>query len=920
MRLWLTLWSCVVGTSVDYQTWYSPIVLTGTCDEINSDGHCSTINVWYVYKGREKLPENVMVPKNVNGFETYVIHALDAQRVSRFGLHQTRILFGSVEKDTLVLNPQVSNVFLKNLERVSNLVRIQESNPEISPEELSTLPDRYDITFDKDAKMAEEIPKKPTSNKPVPESDDVAEPEKNDEPESVTTPIELLEVSTFGPEPTQPETTEPVESESEESNPTNSESVETEFSEPDLEEAETVEPGLIEPTTAQPVSLITVSEIAAQTEIVPEATEVPEVIRVTDIPQTTVATSADVEAESDEIVEITTKNYFEEPTEVNNEPYSSRSSDSEPPVDFDDVVSEYSDSRSSESGSDESDPMYPSGSTSSVSSSSDSDDQDSVKDNNSESGSSDMGSSPSKNDDSEPEKSDDLSSVDSSSPQLSSSDTETSDFNANGTSSSNSGNGFDDNSDSVVIPEVVSPEQALENLDESDDESDDLHDSESDGADKVLSFFPELQNFVTEQPGEVTEAPDQSAPKIFEPVVDTVEEEEKKVPQEQENAAKDSFEETDDSEPLSEPIYEEPVTAEAPTFPENESDDDFDRDDLSDDLETHEDDYELPTESPEYVMPIMPENSAAQNKPTTKTPEVAETTTESYPTVKFRTVFNVPTRVSWSDDLMDETSSLYLRTKAAIEQELAQSLEAAGLRTVNADVQGFKKKVKQHNKRHRRGGDSAIAVVEFSGSTDNPKNLMTELFEATDTATSNSNLLSGPAIVTSAIEWDETGKADNDEPQCTYGTWDDEDVANWTKCDCDVEGGKKYRTLKGFGENCPDKTEEKSCEEECLLVVYVDHSGDADSESVSDDSDDLGEASRLMASTFDDQEIEASGDGNMESSDDSDLQEGLFRATRDRYRRNIEEDLEDLLEKAGADAESRIGIDDFYEVMRGETD
>mmetsp|Transcript_60782 Transcript_60782/g.130604 ORF Transcript_60782/g.130604 Transcript_60782/m.130604 type:complete len:204 (-) Transcript_60782:46-657(-) len=33
-----------------------------------------------------------------------------------------------------------------------------------------------------------------------------------------------------------------------------------------------------------------------------------------------------------------------------------------------------------------------------------------------------------------------------------------------------------------------------------------------------------------------------------------------------------------------------------------------------------------------------------------------------------------------------------------------------------------------------------------------------------------------------------------------------------------------------------------------------------------------------------------------------------------------EEDLEDLLEKAGADAERRVGIDDFYEVMRGEAD
>ena len=67
---------------MDYQTWYSPIVLTGTCDGVNSDGHCSTINVWYVYKGRDKLPENVMVNITIYDMMGRVINNLVASKES----------------------------------------------------------------------------------------------------------------------------------------------------------------------------------------------------------------------------------------------------------------------------------------------------------------------------------------------------------------------------------------------------------------------------------------------------------------------------------------------------------------------------------------------------------------------------------------------------------------------------------------------------------------------------------------------------------------------------------------------------------------------------------------------------------------------------------------------------------------------
>ena len=91
--------------SVDYSTWHSPIVLSGTCNEVSADGKCSSLSVWYVYKGKGLIPSSVMSQKSSNGFDTNVIHALDASAIPKFGLHQTRVLYGSIVKDTFVLEP-----------------------------------------------------------------------------------------------------------------------------------------------------------------------------------------------------------------------------------------------------------------------------------------------------------------------------------------------------------------------------------------------------------------------------------------------------------------------------------------------------------------------------------------------------------------------------------------------------------------------------------------------------------------------------------------------------------------------------------------------------------------------------------------------------------------------------------------------
>jgi len=159
MRLVLAgiIFSVVSSNSVDYAVWTHPIAVSGTCAEVTHDGLCTRINVWHVYKGKTLIPSSVMTTQNVNNFDTSVIYKLNAENLrKRFRLHQTRILYGSIRDDVFVLEPQVNNVFLNNLERVANIVRIQSSNPNLTADELLGL--GIDISFDANLKINEPPP------------------------------------------------------------------------------------------------------------------------------------------------------------------------------------------------------------------------------------------------------------------------------------------------------------------------------------------------------------------------------------------------------------------------------------------------------------------------------------------------------------------------------------------------------------------------------------------------------------------------------------------------------------------------------------------------------------------------------------------------------------------------------------------
>lgn len=154
MRLVLAgiVFSVVSSNCVDYAVWNHPIAVSGTCAEVTHDGLCTRINVWHVYKGKTLIPSSVMTTQSVNNFDTSVIYKLNAENLrKRFRLHQTRILYGSIRDDVFVLEPQVNNVFLNNLERVANIVRIQSSNPNLTADELIGL--GINISFECDAKL-----------------------------------------------------------------------------------------------------------------------------------------------------------------------------------------------------------------------------------------------------------------------------------------------------------------------------------------------------------------------------------------------------------------------------------------------------------------------------------------------------------------------------------------------------------------------------------------------------------------------------------------------------------------------------------------------------------------------------------------------------------------------------------------------
>jgi len=161
---------------VDYFVWNSPIVLTGTCSKVAPDGRCSEINAWHIYKGKAEIPDSVMKAPGKLGDS--VMTSIDASQASRFGLHQTRILYGHIDQDVFVLEPQVNNVFMKNLDRTADLVRLQKSNPGLTMEEVFAA--GYDISFPVSGKNTiisiKPGPVKPVAEKPVAEKPDVEKP------------------------------------------------------------------------------------------------------------------------------------------------------------------------------------------------------------------------------------------------------------------------------------------------------------------------------------------------------------------------------------------------------------------------------------------------------------------------------------------------------------------------------------------------------------------------------------------------------------------------------------------------------------------------------------------------------------------------------------------------------------------------
>lgn len=198
----------LASTVIDQHVWYSPIVLTGTCVEVNVAGTCTEINAWYVYKGRDLLASPIMNTKMVDGFETNVIQSVNAEQLGSYNKHETRLLYGEILNNALVLSPAASNVHLKNLGRVVDVVRIQKANPNLTADELKGL--GYNIdgenpvvpVLTREPDVVPEVVKKPVSEpvdteddkfEPKPEVDISVEPkpqpESDVEPEVVNKPV-----------------------------------------------------------------------------------------------------------------------------------------------------------------------------------------------------------------------------------------------------------------------------------------------------------------------------------------------------------------------------------------------------------------------------------------------------------------------------------------------------------------------------------------------------------------------------------------------------------------------------------------------------------------------------------------------------------------------------------------------------------
>ena len=82
---------------IDFETWNSPIVFSGTCKSANGQGECSEINVWHVYKGKEPFNENLLQKEEQSGFDVNVLRAFHATNLKEIMKFLLFIMINRVE-------------------------------------------------------------------------------------------------------------------------------------------------------------------------------------------------------------------------------------------------------------------------------------------------------------------------------------------------------------------------------------------------------------------------------------------------------------------------------------------------------------------------------------------------------------------------------------------------------------------------------------------------------------------------------------------------------------------------------------------------------------------------------------------------------------------------------------------------------
>ncbi|CAG5109993.1 Oidioi.mRNA.OKI2018_I69.chr2.g4449.t1.cds [Oikopleura dioica] len=127
MKILFALFAGTLCQTVVESTKSNPIVLTGTCLTF-SQGQCRKLAAWHVYKGAS-LVDKIKKTENIDRFETDVVDALDASNLHRyFRQDQTKILFGDVVDGKLVLGREVSNVYSKSLNTITDVIRMESVN------------------------------------------------------------------------------------------------------------------------------------------------------------------------------------------------------------------------------------------------------------------------------------------------------------------------------------------------------------------------------------------------------------------------------------------------------------------------------------------------------------------------------------------------------------------------------------------------------------------------------------------------------------------------------------------------------------------------------------------------------------------------------------------------------------------------